>query len=230
MRSSHLLAVVCAGLLSASVVIDAQTRRAPARRAAPAAKPVTEPAKLTCPQLLGDGVKTARSYCDVTIGGDPAAGVIVEIPPHRGPVTLSFDLHNRHLYSEEEIKAKRGYRRYTSTIGVLAMDNTLLSRALVQNEFRTAADLVDRIVGGVGPGGVKAVAPTGLELIVIEVEEEANQVSLLGEVLTVITVDGTDTFTAPGRPIAVVSNVMLTYTPAPAPPAPATRKPSTTRK
>ena len=38
-------------------------------------------------------------------------------------------------------------------IGVLTADNTLLSRFVVQNEFRTAADLVDRVTGGAGPGG-----------------------------------------------------------------------------
>ena len=57
------------------------------------------------------------------------------------------------MYSEELIKSNRAYRRYTASIGVLTMDNTLLSRAVVQNEFRTAADLVDRIGGGAGPGG-----------------------------------------------------------------------------
>jgi hypothetical protein len=181
--------------------------------------------------VLGEGVATKRSYCDVTIGSDPAAGVIIDIPPHRGTVMLSFDLHNRHTYSEDEIRAKRGYRRYTATLGVLAMDNTLLSRADIQSEFRTAADLVDRISGGVGPGGVKAVAPTGVEPIVLEIEEQAERVSLLGEKINIVTVDEARDFTAAGRPVAVISNVMLTYTPAPPPPAaPATRKPATTRK
>ena len=94
-------------------------------------------------------------------GRDPAAGVVIQIPPHKGPATLTFDLHNLHTYSEEQVKAHRAYARYTATIGVLTMDNTLISRAVVQNEFRTADDLVDRVGGGAGPGGVKAVAPTG---------------------------------------------------------------------
>ena len=54
----------------------------------------------------------------------PADGIIIKLPPHAGPVTLTFDLHNRHTYSEEQIKANRAYRRYTATIGVLTMDNT----------------------------------------------------------------------------------------------------------
>ena len=107
-----------------------------------------------------------------------------------GPVTLTFNLHNRHTYSEEQTKANRAYARYTATIGVLTMDNTLISRAVVQNEFRTASDLVDRIGGGAGPGGVKAVAPTGSEPMSITIPEGEEQVSILGEKLTHERLDG----------------------------------------
>src|SRR5258705_268887 len=95
-------------------------------------------------------------------GREPEAGVLIQVPPHKGPATLTFDLHNLHTYSEEQVRAKRAFTRYTATIGVLTMDNTLISRAVVQSEFRAAADLVDRVGGGAGPGGVKAVAPTAL--------------------------------------------------------------------
>jgi hypothetical protein len=182
---------------------------------------------VNCPVTLGQGVRTDVMYCDVLIGRDPAAGIVINFPPHQGPVTLSFDLHNRHTYSDEQIKLNRAYHRYTATIGVLALDNTGLSRFYVQSEFRTAADLVDRVRGGSGPGGLKAVAPTGTEHIVMVVTEDdaKDGVSILGQQLTVVRVDGSDNFTAPGRPIAVISNVMLEYSPAPPPkPAPARRK------
>jgi len=202
------------------VAADAQQRRTTARRRPPAPPaPVTEPAALECPSPLGTGIKTGRMFCDVLTGRDPADGIIITLPPHTGPVTLSFDLHNRHTYSEELIKTNRAYRHYTATIGVLTADNTLLSRAVVQNEFRTAADLVDRVGGGAGPGGVKAVAPTGLEPISITIPEEEKTVSILGEKLAIIRADATtpDNFTVPGRPIAVISNVMVQYRPAPPP-------------
>lgn len=170
---------------------------------------------LQCPAVLGDGLQTKRVYCDVLTGRDPAEGIIVPLPPHTGTVTLAFDLHNRHTYSEELIKTNRAYRRYTATIGVLTADNTLLTRAIVQNEFRTAADLVERIGGGAGPGGMKAVAPTGTEAIRVVIPAEEMQVSILGEKLTVLRPDGTDNFSAPGRPVAVISNVTLEYRPAP---------------
>jgi hypothetical protein len=206
-------------LILAAAGAAAQTRRTPARPAAQAALK-KEPAVLQCPSLLGEGVQTKLSFCDVLTGRDPAGGIIVTIPPHTGPVTLSFDLHNRHTYSEELVKTNRGYRRYTATIGVLTMDNTLLSRAIVQNEFRSATDLVDRVGGGAGPGGVKAVAPTGVEpvSIVMDIPASETSVSILGEKLLVIRpdVNEPDNFTAPGRPVAVISNVMLEYRPAPA--------------
>ena len=151
-------------------------------------------------------------------GRDPNDGILVTIPPHRGPVTMTFQLHNRHTYSAELVKQKQAYRKYTATVGVLSMDNTLIDRAVVQSEFRTEKDLFDRIGGGAGPGGMKAVAPTGDEVIVLMLPATVvDQVSVLGEKLSVVRPDGTDAFTAIGRPIATISNVMLEFTPGPAP-------------
>jgi len=171
--------------------------------------------EMTCPTPLGVGVTTKQEFCDVMAGRDPMAGVIIRIPPHKGPVALTFDLHNRHTYSEEQTRANRAYARYTATIGVLTLDNTLISRAVVQSEFRKASDLVDRIGGGAGPGGVKAVAPTGTESIIVTIPEAEDAVSLLGEKLTVERIDGPATYSSPGRPIAVINNVMIEYRPAP---------------
>jgi len=84
--------------------------------------------EMTCPAPLGVGVKTRTVFCEVMAGRDPATGVLIQIPPHKGPATLTFNLHNLHLYSEEQVKAHRAYARYTATIGVLTMDNTLISR------------------------------------------------------------------------------------------------------
>lgn len=205
--------------------LASEAQRAPVRRPAAAPQPVpkTEPAMFVCPSLLGEGVQTKRSFCDVLTGREFAAGIPIPLPPHAGPVTLTFDLHNRHTYSEELIKTNRAYRHYTATIGVLTADNTLLTRAVVQNEFRTGADLVDRVSGGAGPGGVKAVAPTGTESISVTIPATEESVSILGEKLTVVRVDATDNFSAPGRPVAVISNVMLQYRPAPARRVPARR-------
>jgi hypothetical protein len=209
-----------AAALFLSVSLGAQSRGTTTRAPAPPPpKPPakkSEPAAMMCPQPLGTGVKTMRSFCDVLIERDPTRGIVITLPPHSGPVTLTFDLHNRHLYSEDLVKTGRGYRRYTTSIGVLAMDNTLLSRAAVQNEFRTAEDLVDRI-GGTGPGGLKAVAPTGTESISVMIDAEEQKISIMGEKLTELRTDGQrDEWTTIDRPIAIISNVMVEYQP-PAP-------------
>jgi hypothetical protein len=218
--------LLVAGFVALVAVPVLSQTRAPARRPAPAPALTTAAPEIVCPTPLGNGVSTKLSFCDVLTGRDQAAGILIKLPPHRGPVTLTFDLHNRHTYSEEQVKAGRAFGRYTATIGVLTLDNTLISRAVVQSEFRTAADLVDRVDGGAGPGGVKAVAPTGTERISIAIPEAEDQVSILGEKLTVERLDGTATYTQPGRPIAVISNVMIEYRPGPARPAPRARTPA----
>jgi hypothetical protein len=196
----------------------AQTTRKPTRKPAPKPVPMkVEPAPLECPSVLGTGLTTQATYCDVLTGRSPADGIVIKLPPHSGDVILSFDLHNRHTYSEELAKSNRGFRKYTATTGVLTADNTLISRAVVQNEFRNEKDLVERIGGGAGPGGVKAVAPTGVEPIRITIPAAEQSVSIVGEKLSVLRIDGTDNFIAPGRPIALVSNVKLEYRPAPPP-------------
>jgi hypothetical protein len=192
------------------------TTRKPAR--APVTKTTTAPAEVVCASPLGDGVTTKHAFCDVLTGRDPKDGIIIKLPARRGILTLRFNLHNRHTYSEEEVRMKRGFASYIASIGVLTMDNTLLTRGVVAGEFRTAGDLLDRIAGGAGPGGVKAVAPVGSEVISVEIPADASEVSILGEKLTVVRSDGVPAnYAAPGRPIAIISNVTVEYTPAPAP-------------
>ena len=222
MTSRHLGWIGAIALLVASPAVFAQARRG-------ATAPVvmrSEPAKVNCPQVLGVGVQTGRTFCEVVLTRDPAEGIIVPLPPHTGAVTLTFDLHNRHTYSEELSKSARGFRRYTALIGLLASDNTPLGRAVVHNEFRTVRDLFDRVGGGTGAAGLKAVAPTGVEpvTIVIPPDEPTETVSIVGLKLTEARVDGTSTTEASsGRPMATISNVMLQYRPAP-PRTPARRK------
>lgn len=186
--------------------------------AAAPVKPIQAPADIACPSPLGAGVRTKLSFCDVLAGRDPKAGILIKFPPHRGELTLMFDLHNRHTYSEDEVRMKRGYASYTATIGVLTLDNTLITRAVVASEFRKREDLVDRISGGAGPGGVKAVAPVGVETILVTIPSDVSEVSLLGEKLTVVRADGNPAhYSATGRPIAIISNATVEYTPPPAP-------------
>ena len=225
-------ALLCATLLLGSS-LDAQTRKTtprktPTKTAKTAPAPVVAKieAEWRCPSELGVGVATARRFCDVLTGREPKDGVLITIPPHRGPITMTFDLHNRHTYSEELVKAKQAYRKYTATVGVLSMDNTLIDRAVVQSEFRTLKDLFDRIGGGAGPGGMKAVAPAGAEPITLTLPEGVgDQVSILGEKLSVVRPDGVDAYSAAGRPIATISNVMLEFRPGPAPKKAPVRKP-----
>jgi hypothetical protein len=210
------------------VIMPAAPALAQVRR--PTAKPTagsalrTEPADISCNATLGTGVRTGRTFCDVLSGREASGGIIVQLPKHTGPATLYFDLHNRHTYSAEQEKAGRAYTRYTATIGVLTLENTLLTRAVIQSEFRKEADLFDRITAS-GTAGMKAVAPTGVESIAIDIPADIDRVSILGEKLATSRLDGDALYTAPGRPVAVISQVVVEYKPAPPPPRKPVRRP-----
>jgi hypothetical protein len=218
-QTMRMLIAALAALIACSVHVDAQQRRRPAPRTTSkpkpkptAAPPKSEPAQVKCPESLGSGVRTGALYCFVLAGRDPVQGVIVTIPPHSGDAKVSFDLHNRHTYSEEEAKAGRGFAKYTAVIGVLTLKGDLLERGAVQTEVRAATDLHERIAGGAGPGGVKAVAPVGSERVQVTIPAGVDQVSLLGETLDATTAAGREV-TAPGRPVALVSNIVVEYRP-----------------
>lgn len=205
-----------AGAIGAGVIaLDAQTRTprrtASQARRAPALK--VEPASIQCPSELGRGVRTRLQFCDILISRQPDDGAIVTIPPHEGQAWVTFTLHNRHTFSEEEVRARRAYARYTAVVGLLTMDGELIERAAVQSEFFVEANLFDRIEGGAGPRGLKAVAPIGAEQVRIPVEPDVERVSLLGEKLIVGRRDANATYTIVGTPIATVSNVKVEYRP-----------------
>ena len=210
-----LTSILVAAVLAGGPAV-AQTRKTPPKKAA---KPAPVPLKtvtpdVKCPSLIGMGIKTIRSFCDIPAGNDPAQGIVVTLPPHAGAGTLTFDLHARHLYSEDEVKRGKAYARYRAVMGVLTMKGDLLDRGAVEAEFRTARDLFDRIGGGAGPGSLKAVAPAGSESISITVPAGVDQVSLLGETLDAKTPAGHETVVMPGRPVAIVSNLLFEYRPA----------------
>src|SRR5688572_26862120 len=97
--------LACAFTISTGSADAAQRRRTTKPKPAPAPATKTEPAQVKCAELLGAGAKTGATYCFVLAGRNPSEGVIVNLPPHTGEATLSFDLHNRHTYSEEEMRA-----------------------------------------------------------------------------------------------------------------------------
>ena len=212
------MTVLCrsAAILVALVLLSApawaQRRATAKRKPPPPAPPQTAPADVKCPESLGTGVRTAAIYCFILAGSDPAQGVTVTIPPHTGTATLMFNLHNRHTYSEEEMRSGRTFAKYSAVVAVLTPKLELLGRGAVQTEFRSAKDLFERIVGGAGPGGVKAVAPLGNEFVQIEIPENVTEVSVLGELFEATTPLGRET-TSPGRPVAVISNVQVEFRP-----------------
>ena len=66
---------------------------------------------MICPAPLGVGVTDESELLRRADRPRSAGGILIKLPPHRGPVTLTFDLHNRHTYSEEQVKAQPRVRQ-----------------------------------------------------------------------------------------------------------------------
>ena len=194
------IVLILALLLAAGRGANAQARR-------------IEPAEVRCPSVLGVGINTDLAFCDVLIQRDAGQGILVVLPSYRGDATISFNLHNRHTYSEEEERSGRAYAQYLASVAVATMAGDILTKGIVMSEFRSAFDLVDRVSGGAGPGGRKAIAPTGRERVFVTVAENIEQISIVGQGLEVRRSDSRDIFNSIGRPVAVISDVQVEYSP-----------------
>jgi hypothetical protein len=106
------------------------------------------------------------------------------------------------------------FARHEAVVSVIQPTGELIGRAAVVREFRSPGDLFDQIGGGSRPGGVKAVAPGPAEAVRFTIPSGVSTIGVVGVRLRVLTRAGEETFEAPGRPVAIVSNLRVQYTPA----------------
>jgi len=229
----HLAAGAIATLVLGAVLTAAPQKPKPKPAPKPPAPPpvLTTPMPIACPDALGQGVKSTRVFCEVPVSHDPAHGDLIVVPKHQGSAVVRFHLHNRQLVSASLIKAKRAFTRATATVVVVKADGTILGRGTVQTEFRQESDLFDRVPAGAGARGVKAVAPIGDELVEIEVPEDAESVTVVGEKVELAQIDGTQTLSSDGVSVAFISSAQIEYRAAPPPkPVKTPAKPTSKKK
>ncbi len=167
-----------------------------------------------CAAELGSGLTSRRGYCDVLITKSGQDSVYMSIPPHTGTATLFFDLHNRFTVPPSGTPAGEWFMRATALVATVRPTGQILERFAVRGEFRTIKDLFDRIGGGAPPGGLKTVAPGLPESVRATVPAGLNGVGIVGLRLEFSTLsEPKGVAGAPGRPMAIVSNVRVEYTP-----------------
>lgn len=166
----------------------------------------------SCAADLGVGIRSKRKFCDIIISTAPKEGVTMTIPPHTGPTTLRFDLHNRYTLAAANLTPAQMYAKHTAAVAVLDQNGAVVGRAAVSRELRTEVDLFDRIAGGAGPGGAIAVAPGRPEPVVLELPEAVTVMAVVGLSLDATSLAEQGTFTTPGRPVAAGSNFRIEYT------------------
>jgi hypothetical protein len=201
---------VCLALIAASAAVppslDAQRRGGTAPAAAAVRR---ETPKFTCPAVAGVGVNTKRRYCDIRIVDIVEDGIRIDVPAHTGAAVLQFDLHNRFTVSGRAIAPSR----QDVLVAVVDKDGKILERAAIRGELRTDKDLFDRLGAGTGRGTI-ATAPGLPQRIRISIPAAATFVSLIGVRLDVQLPSKLERIETVGRPIGLVSNFEISYTPA----------------
>jgi hypothetical protein len=165
-----------------------------------------------CASDQGAGVKTNRRFCDVIVASTARDSVSVPIPAHTGPATLLFDLHNRFTVPPAGVGPAQSFARHTAVVAVIRLTGEIIDRAAVNREYRTPADLFDRISGGRG-NPPKAVAPGQAQAVRVTIPAGITAVGIVGLRLEEWTVTGQGASVAPGRPIAMLSNLRIEYRP-----------------
>lgn len=198
--------------LAIGIVLAATVGLPAAQRGQAARTPQKISHVVTCAVPLGAGVKSKREFCDVIIGTEPLRSVSVDIPAHTGPATLLFDLHAHFDVPAQGTDAAQAFARRTASIAIIKSTGEVVDRGAVVAEYRTAQSLFDRIAGD-GPGGVKVVAPGPANAQRYTLPAGLTTFGIVGTRLEVVTTTGKSSFDTPGRPVAMLSNLRVEYTP-----------------
>ena len=161
-----------------------------------------------CPVVTGVGINTKRRYCDVRIAEVVEDGVRVDVPAHTGQATVRFDLHARF-----SVGSSVAPQRHDAIVAIVDGEGQVIGRGAVRGELRTLDDLFDRLTA-VGARTRLAAAPGRPERITVTVGPGVTAISIVGQWLDVQLPSKLDRFETVGRPIALVSNFEVAYTPA----------------
>jgi len=204
--------IALAGVLAASLVVLGGVTAAAQQK--PAAKPDRRTSTtFTCESDLGSGVASRRRFCDVIVATVAADSVSVTIPPHAGPATLMFDLHNRFTVPATATDPGQAFMRHVAVVAVIRQTGDVIGRAAVSRDYRTTNDLFDRIAGAARGGAPKAVAPGAPMPHQVVIPAGITVVGIVGTRLEEWRPSGRGAFDTPGLPIAIVSNVRVDYIP-----------------
>jgi hypothetical protein len=203
-------AMIVVAIVAGSIAVDAAQRRGSAPPAAKAPKVATA---ATCASDLGSGMASKRQFCDILITAKPGESVTVPIPAHSGASTLKFDLHNRFAIPGPSTSAAEAFARQSAMVAVVGADGVIIDRAVVTREFRTVQDLFDQLSGGSRPGNVKGIGPGQPVPVSIELPAGTATAGIVGVRLEQFTLGATETYDAPGRAIAIASNIRVEYVP-----------------
>jgi hypothetical protein len=192
-----------AAIALSTIGVAAQAGRKPAKRTTQAA---------VCASNLGVGVKTKRQFCDVLITSSAAESVSMTIPARTGADTLMFDLHNRFPVPAPNVDPVQAFASHVAVVAIIKSTGELIERSAVSREYRTVADLFDRISSPTPGSAPRNIAPGQPQPVQVTIPAGITGIGIVGTRLEEWRAAGRGTYDNP-RPIAIVSNWRIEYTP-----------------
>jgi hypothetical protein len=192
-----------AAIALSTIGVAAQAGRKPAKRTTQAA---------VCASNLGVGVKTKRQFCDVLITSSAAESVSMTIPARTGAATLMFDLHNRFPVPAPNVDPVQAFASHVAVVAIIKSTGELIERSAVSREYRTVADLFDRISSPTPGSAPRNIAPGQPQPVQVTIPAGITGIGIVGTRLEEWRAAGRGTYDNP-RPIAIVSNWRIEYTP-----------------
>jgi hypothetical protein len=173
-------------------------------------RPVTA---ATCASDLGLGVKSRRRFCDIIIASTPRESVLITLPPRTGVATILFDLHNRFTVPPAGTDPAQAFTRNTAVIAIIRSTGEVIERAAVSREYRSTADLFDRIAGPGRGSPPRVVAPGQPQDVRVDIPAGVTSIGIVGTRLEEWRLSGRGTFDNPNKPIAMMSNLRVEFRP-----------------
>ena len=192
-----------AAIALSTIGVAAQAGRKPAKRTTQAA---------VCASNLGVGVKTKRQFCDVLITSSAAESVSMTIPARTGAATLMFDLHNRFPVPAANVDPVQAFASHVAVVAIIKSTGELIERSAVSREYRTVTDLFDRISSPAPGSAPRNIAPGQPQPVRVTIPAGITGIGIVGTRLEEWRAAGRGTYDNP-RPIAIVSNWRIEYTP-----------------
>jgi hypothetical protein len=152
--------------------------------------------------VMGKGAMSGRTYYDVVITKDPAAGVLIKLPYTKKGGKFTFDLHHRIAMTEDfGLPAE-----VTTVVEILSGGTTSVGVYTIADKINPGDKFEEPIHKASSAEIDRYVTPLSKKTITLDIRPGPQSISIVGQMLVISRGTTTTRIDTPGTRIATVSN------------------------